>query len=152
MLYTSLDIPKSPIFTTMHDPTRQLRVAKSLCTKCWDARYAIPCDIWCAIWSNSTSDKTGPIFSAFVKTAASGPWDLKNNKWFSSMQCLRELGLVDWSPRFTCKTIFMTCVVLLYSTLLYSTLLYSTLLLKERIWSLSYRLNKRQRWHYIATH
>ncbi len=45
----SLDMPKSEILTQSSPPTRQLRVARSRCTKCLDERYIMPRAICSAV-------------------------------------------------------------------------------------------------------
>lgn len=71
-------MPKSPILTTRPCPTRQLRVARSRCTKCSPARYTIPAATWLATASSCPSPRgPGATSSPPARSLASGPWDLR---------------------------------------------------------------------------
>ncbi len=76
----SLDIPKSPIFTTRSSPTKQFLVARSLWTKWREARYTMPEAISAAMWS-IWGRVNWPIRGTFISSRirASGPWALYKN-------------------------------------------------------------------------
>ncbi len=96
----SLDIPKSPIFTTRSSPTKQFLVARSLWTKWREARYTMPEAISAAMWS-IWGRVNWPIRGTFISSRirASGPWALYKNHTHYNTQYINIFQRWKWKVK-----------------------------------------------------